>query len=187
MLIKLADYAARHGVSPQAVRKAINTGRLQRSVQRDGKLYWIDPEVADIEWGRNTAPQFQRSKEAINAGKKAARGEGEPLPPTGPPVGKGGATYASAKAAAEGYKAMLLKLDYEERAGSLVRKADVERKLFDVAKQVKDAVLRTGLQMIGEIAKAADGLTPEQRAEVLLIIERHQKKALEGLGNAGLG
>jgi protein involved in polysaccharide export with SLBB domain len=40
--------------------------------------------------------------------------------------------------------------------------------------------------MVGEIAKAAGGLTPEQRQDVLLIIERHQTKALEALSNARL-
>lgn len=184
MLIKLAEYAERHGVSPQAVRKAINTGRLQRSWQREGKLYWIDPEVADLEWGRNTAPQFQRNKEAINAGKRAARGEGEPLPPVGPPVGKGGATYASAKAAAEGYKAMLLKLDYEERAKKLVDKAAAERSFAAAGMQVRDAVMRTSQQMVGEIASAVGGLTQEQRATVLQVIDRHHVKALEDLVRA---
>lgn len=188
MLIKLAEFADRQGVSPQAVRKAIDTGRLQRSVQRQGRGYWIDPEMAAIEWGRNTAPQKQRSKEAILAGKAAARGEGEPLPPMGPPMGKGGATYAGAKAAAEGYKAMLLKLDYEERSGKLVEKASVEKRFYEAGRRVRDAVLRTGQQMIGEISKAAGGLTPEQRAAVLLVIERHQVQALEALANgSGVG
>ena len=103
-----------------------------------------------------------------------------------PGAGRGQATYSQAKAAAEGYRAMLLKLDYQERDGSLVRKADVERQLFEVAKEVKDAVLRLGPLMVGEIAKAAGGLTPEQRQDVLMIIERHQTKALETLSNARL-
>ena len=184
MLIKLAEYAERHGVSPQAVRKAINTGRLQRSVQRDGKSWWIDPEVADIEWGRNTAPEQQRRKDAINAGKRAARGEGEPLPPAGPPVGKGGATYASAKAAAEGYKAMLLKLDYEERSGKLLDKAAAERGFAAAGMQVRDAVMRASQQMVGEIATAVGGLSQEQRAAVLQVIDRHHVRALEELVRA---
>jgi hypothetical protein len=166
------------------VRKAINTGRLQRSVQRDGKLYWIDPEVADIEWGRNTAPEFQRKKEAINAGKRAASGDGEPLPPAGPPVGKGGATYASAKAAAEGYKAMLLKLDHEERAGKLLDKSTAERSFAAAGMQVRDAVMRTSQQMVGEIATAVGGLTQEQRAAVMQVIDRHHVRALEELVRA---
>jgi hypothetical protein len=186
MLIKLAEYAARHGVSPQAVRKAINTGRLQRSVQREGKSWWIDPEVADIEWGRNTAPEFQRSKDAINAGKKAARGEGEPMPPVGPPVGKGGATYASAKAAAEGYKAMLLKLDYEERAKKLVSTDVVKARLFTMSRQVRDALLRIPPIVVDDLlASLGVEATAEQRAEGMLVLQKQITQALEGLQDAG--
>jgi len=189
MGITPAAYAKRRGVSDRAVRKAIDSGRLKRSITKNGNRWLIEPEIADLEWDRNTAPQKVRSAAAINSGKARARGEDVPEPePEAPPAmpGRGAATYSQAKAAAEGYRAMLLKLDYEEKSGALVRKAEVERRLAEVAKEVKDAVLRTGMQMIGEIAKAAGGLTPEQRQEVLLVIERHQNKALETLGNAGL-
>lgn len=191
MGITPAAYAARRGVSDRAVRKAIESGRLSRSVTQNGNRWLIEPEIADLEWDRNTAPQKVRSAAVINSGKARARGEDVPepepeAPPAVPGAARGAATYSQAKAAAEGYRAMLLKLDYEEKSGALVRKAEVERRLAEVAKEVKDAVLRTGMQMIGEIAKAAGGLTPEQRQEVLMVIERHQNKALETLGNAGL-
>lgn len=182
-----AAYAAHRGVSDRAVRKAIESGRLIKSATRKGGRWLIDPEIADLEWDRNTALQKVRTARQINDGKSKARGEdpGEPEAPQLPPgTGRGVGTYTQAKAAAEGYRAMLLKLDYQERDGSLVRKADVERHLFEVAKQVKDAVLRLGPLMIGEIAKASGGLTPEQRQDVLMIIERHQTKALEALANA---
>ena len=186
MGITPAAYAKRRGVSDRAVRKAIDSGRLVKSVSRRGNRWQIDPEIADLEWDRNTAPQMVRGAAQINNGKARARGEDAPEAdaPMVPGAGKGQATYASAKAAAEGYRAMLLKLDYQERDGSLVRKADVERQLFEVAKEVKDAVLRLGPLMIGEIAKAAGGLTPEQRQDVLMIIEQHQAKALETLSHA---
>lgn len=188
MGITPAAYAKRRGVSDRAVRKAIESGRLVKSLSKRGNRWQIDPDIADLEWDRNTAPQKVRSAGQINTGKARARGEdvGEPEPPMVPGAGRGQATYASAKAAAEGYRAMLLKLDYQERDGSLVRKADVERQLFEVAKEVKDAVLRLGPLMVGEIAKAAGGMTPEQRQDVLMIIERHQTKALETLSNARL-
>lgn len=182
-----AAYAAHRGVSDRAVRKAIESGRLVKGATRKGGRWLIDPEIADLEWDRNTAPQKVRSAQQINNGKARAKGEdpGEPeAPPIVPGAGRGQATYSQAKAAAEGYRAMLLKLDYQERDGSLVKRADVERQLFEVAKQVKDAVLRLGPLMIGEIAKAAGGLTPEQRQEVLMIIERHQTKALETMSHA---
>lgn len=191
MGITPAAYAKRRGVSDRAVRKAIESGRLSRSITKNGNRWLIEPEIADLEWDRNTAPQKVRSAAQINTGKARARGDDAPepepeAPPSVPGAGRGAATYSQAKAAAEGYRAMLLKLDYEEKSGALVRKAEVERRLAEVAKEVKDAVLRTGMQMIGEIAKAAGGLTPEQRQEVLMVIERHQNKALETLGNAGL-
>jgi hypothetical protein len=167
-----AAYAAHRGVSDRAVRKAIESGRLVKGVTRKGARWLIDPEIADLEWDRNTAPQKVRSAQQINK------------PPMVPGAGRGAATYSQAKAAAEGYRAMLLKLDYQERDGSLVKKSDVDRQLFEVAKQVKDSVLRLGPLMIGEIAKAAGGLSPEQRQDVLMIIERHQTKALEALANA---
>lgn len=187
MLISVAEFAAQRGVSPQAVRKAIASGRLKRGVERKGpRNYVIDPEVATLEWERNTAPQKQRTAEQINAGKARARGEDVQAPePVAPPGNKGGAgTYASAKAAAEGYKAMLLKLDYEERSGKLLDKTSVERGFAAAGMQVRDAVMRTSQQMVGEIATAVGGLTAEQRAAVLQVIDRHHVRALEELVRA---
>jgi hypothetical protein len=187
VLITVAEFAARKGVSPQAVRKAIKSGRLKRAVERKGpRNYVIDPEIAELEWSRNTEPQYQRTAEQINAGKARARGEEVPDPgPLPPPGSKGGAgTYASAKAAAEGYKAMLLKLDYEERSGKLLDKAAAERAFAAAGMQVRDAVMRTSQQMVGEIATAVGGLTQEQRAAVLQVIDRHHVRALEELVRA---
>lgn len=187
MLISVAEFAAQRGVSPQAVRKAIASGRLKRGVERKGpRNYVIDPEVATLEWERNTAPQKQRTAEQINAGKARARGEDVQAPePVAPPGNKGGAgTYASAKAAAEGYKAMLLKLDYEERSGKLLDKTSVERGFAAAGMQVRDAVMRTSQQMVGEIATAVGGLSADQRAAVLQVIDRHHVRALEELVRA---
>ena len=47
-LITQAEYARRRGVSRVAVHKAVTSGRISLI---DGK---IDPEVADIQWARNT-------------------------------------------------------------------------------------------------------------------------------------
>jgi len=82
------------------------------------------------------------------------------------------------------YQARLLELDLKERQGLLVPKADVERVWFEEGRRVRDAVRRTPQQMIGDIARAVGGLTQEQRAEVLLILERHLVKTLEGLAGA---
>jgi hypothetical protein len=178
VLISVAEFAAKKNVSPQAVRKAIKTGRLERSAQLEktkakgttGRPGWvIDPEIAEIEWERNTEPGRVRSAAQINAGKARARGEDVeppgPMAPPDPPGNRGTAgTYNSAKAAAEGYKA--------------------ERAFAAAGMQVRDAVLRTSQQMVGEIATAVGGLSQEQRAAVMQVIDRHHVRALEELVRA---
>ncbi len=56
--MNIPEYARRRGVSAQAVRKAIASGRLVRSVARDAKgRIGVDAALADVEWERRTDPQ----------------------------------------------------------------------------------------------------------------------------------
>ena len=187
MLITPDEYAAQRGVTGRAVRKAISSGRLVQGATREGGRWKINPEIADQEWQRNTAPQFQRE----NKGGGRAKGEGgRPSRAAAvPPPASDGATQkvpsqAQAAAVRTMYQARLLELDLKERQGLLVPKADVDRVWFEEGRRVRDAVRRTPQQMIGDIARAVGGMSQEQRAEVLLILERHLVKTLEGLAGA---
>jgi len=187
VLITPDEYAQQRGVSGRAVRKAIATGRLVQGAFREGGRWKIDPAVADQEWQRNTAPQFQREKK----GGGRAKGEGgrPPRAPAGsPPAGDASMSKVPSQAQASAvrtmYQARLLELDLKERQGLLVPKADVERVWFEEGRRVRDAIRRTPQQMIGDIARAVGGLNQEQRAEVLLVLERHLVKTLEGLAGA---
>ncbi|MEY3929481.1 MAG: hypothetical protein RLZZ516_1191 [Cyanobacteriota bacterium] len=187
--VKLAEYAEQLDVSVQAVRKAIAEGRIKAGAKKrsadetpgqSGRPgWWIDPEVANREWGKNTAPQ-KRHSEAIKAGRQRQLNGGGESDGGG---GYRGPSMNQAQTIKAGYQAKLLALEYEERSGQLVRADEVRRQQFEAGRRVRDAVLRIGPQMIGEIAKAAGGLSAEQRAEVLLVIERYQVKALEGLAD----
>ena len=179
MLIKLAEYASQLGVVPQAVRKAIAEGRIKDGATREGRSWLIDPEIADREWGKNTMPQRRHSAEIKAGRQRQLNGGGE----TDGGGGYRGPSMNQAQTIKAGYQAKLLALEYEERSGQLVRADEVRRQQFEAGRRVRDAVLRIGPQMIGEIAKAAGGLSAEQRAEVLLVIERYQVKALEGLAD----
>ena len=183
-LIKAAAFAARMGVSPQAVRKAISEGRLKQAVTREGRGYLIDEEAGVAEWDRNTAPQFQRGR--MLARQLAQQDQQRASPPSsgGGLGGKAIPSQAQAAAVRTMYQARLLELDLKQRQGELVNAADMDRVRFESGRRVRDAMLRLGPLMVGEIAKAAGGLTPEQRAEVLLVIERHHVKALEALADA---
>jgi hypothetical protein len=181
-VLKLADYAAQVGVVPQAVRKAIADGRIQKGAKRDGRGWVIDPAIANEEWGKNTAPQYRQSG-AIKAGRQrqmAAGGQGGQAPPG---TAAGMPSMAQGQAIKTAYQAKLLQLEFEERSGKLVSAEEMNRVRFESGRRVRDAVLRIGPQMIGEIAKAAGGLTQDQRADVLLVIERHLVGALEALAD----
>ena len=179
MLITPDEYAKQRGVSGRAVRKAIESGRLVQGAFREGGRWKIDPAVADEEWKRNTAPHFQREKKGGGRAKAAPAS----LPPADGAMAKV-PSQAQAAAVRTMYQARLLELDLKERQGLLVPKADVDRVWFEEGRRVRDAIRRTPQQMIGDIARAAGGLTQEQRAEVLLVLERHLVKTLEGLAGA---
>jgi excisionase family DNA binding protein len=51
-----AQYAARLGVSRQAVMRAIGDGRLPTAAVRIGNRWRIDPAWADEEWQAHTRP-----------------------------------------------------------------------------------------------------------------------------------
>ncbi len=180
-MLKLADYAESIGVVPQAVRKAIADGRIKRGAKREGRSWLIDPKVANEEWGKNTAPQYRQGA-AIKAGRQrqmaAAHGA-----PASPGSAAGMPTMAQGQAIKIAYQAKLLQLEFEERSGKLVSAEEMTKVRFESGRRVRDAVLRIGPQMIGEIAKAAGGLTPDQRADVLLVIERHLVGALEAMAD----
>lgn len=180
--IKVAEFAAQLGVSGAAVRKAIAEGRL-KSARKEGKGWLIDAEAGVGEWDRNTSPQFQRGR--MLARQIAQQEQQAPPPPAGGGLGgKAIPSQAQASAVRTMYQARLLELDLKQRQGELVNASDMDRVRFESGRRVRDALLRLGPLMVGEIAKAAGGLTPEQRAEVLLVIERHHVKALEALADA---
>lgn len=177
--VKAAEFAAQLGVSPQAVRKAIAEGRLRENVRREGRSWLIDDRAAAAEWDRNTAPQLQRGKMA----ERRQAAEAVAAPATAPAVRGGIPSQAQAMAMRTAYQAKLLELDFKQRQGELVNAADMERVRFESGRRVRDAILRLGPLMIGDIARAAGGLTPEQRAEVLQVLKRHHTQALEALAD----
>jgi hypothetical protein len=173
MAVKVAEYAAMRGVSPQAVRKAINSGRLRRSVIREGRSYLIDVDTADAEWGRNTATEQVRTAEQINNGKAAAQGQERPE------NFKGAPSYAQARAYGEGFKAKLLELEFRERASQLTRKDDVTNATFKTFRLMRDAVQNIPIRVVNELAAIVGDVEPEKRHEMMLVMQREINRALE--------
>lgn len=75
-------YARRAGVSPPAVRRAIDDGRLKKSIEFDKRgRASIDPRIADREWARNTNARKSRRRSASSAAE-------HPAPPAAAPARK---------------------------------------------------------------------------------------------------
>jgi phage terminase Nu1 subunit (DNA packaging protein) len=125
--ISFRTYATRRGVSPEAVSKAFDAGRLRKSVVIvDGQPKIADADLADREWAQRTRPradqgsQRDRSKPDYHAAR--ARRE-------------------VAAARRERAQARLTEIDLAERRGQLLVAADVEARLVAVFSNCKTKLL----------------------------------------------
>src|SRR5215469_4234029 len=116
-VLSLRSYARHRGVALAAVQKAIASGRI--STQPDGR---IDSEIADREWQENTRLRAS----GISTGELETNN------------GSVQGSYGQARAEREHYAAVLAKLEYEERAGRLVRKDQVEDTAFKTYRDFRD-------------------------------------------------
>ena len=113
MLLSRREYAAHRGVTVAAVQKAVEMGRITLT---DGK---IDPEKADKEWVENTNPAYNtpRTDDSFST------------------------PYQKSRMMKTTYDAMLKKLEYEEKAGKLIPRAQVESDVFAASRTARDHLL----------------------------------------------
>lgn len=115
-----ADYARRRNVSPNAIGKAIDAGRIPASaVRRVGRGKLIDVAAADLALGVsgvrvNTPSEFLPTVPA---------GENSPIAP--PPVISETPGLTKARTASAEIDARIKQLDFDQRIGRLLEVADV--------------------------------------------------------------
>lgn len=168
--ISLREFGRLRGVSGEAVRKAIASGRLSRSVTYDDKgRPSVDPVLAASEWDMQTHP--------THGGK---RGPDAPPPEMAdeprPTASGAAATFAQSRAIKEAYLARLAKLEFEEKSGVLVKADAVKNEAFKVARLVRDAMLNIPDRVSSELAADTDAFVVHRKLTLEI------RKALEGLG-----
>lgn len=164
-LVNLSEYGRRRGVSPEAVRRAIQSGRLKNAVSRDGKGNpKIDPDVADKEWAENTSDN--RGWNARENAKKTAEKDTQVS-----------GTLNQSRAVKEAYLARLAKLEYEEKSGKLVPAADVKNEAFRVARIVRDNMLNIPDRVSSELAAQTD------QVQIHKMLTEEIRKALEAISH----
>jgi hypothetical protein len=135
-LVGLREYARRRGVTLQAVQKAIKSGRI---TPIGGQ---IDPEVADIQWQRNTAPNRSAGLAA-----SAALGGAVTRAPIAPRGGrdsdsaiKAEPSLLDARTRREQAMAELAELELAEKRGELVAAAAIEKALATKILSVRESL-----------------------------------------------
>lgn len=132
--VSTSEYARHRGIAPRSVRKAIEHGRLARSVAREGRDYVIDVEMADQEWKASTDP--------LRGGKRRA--------------GNMDADYAEARRRRVIIECDLLALELAEREAQLVEAVAVERERRREAERVIDAFMALPFKLSEALASAND-------------------------------
>lgn len=128
-LLTFRKYALHRGVSVQSVSKAVSGGRITTILDEKGKRR-IDPEVADIQWARNTDPvQAQRA-----AGNRVQAPPAFDHAPADPRAAQ------SVRDRVETARAELYELELQEKRGVLVKAEDVKRKAFERARSARDSL-----------------------------------------------
>lgn len=185
-LMTMNAYAKHQGVSHTAVRKAIDSGRLVKSVVNDKGRTLIHAEVADIEWAKNTdkAKQGNRKPEegkgaspdakmlkVVEAGKSdSVKAEASSI--LNGLVSEGILDINEARAMKETFLAKMAQLEYHRKLGQLVENAVVRKTAFAIANTVKNRLTalpaRISPQVMGQTSQAViAGIIKEEVTQAL--------------------
>ncbi|MFP4895810.1 hypothetical protein [Paraburkholderia sp. EG304] len=123
--ISIREFARREGVSDTLVHQALKKGKLSR--EPDGRM---NPALVGSGWHKEES-SAKRFAEAAKNDEELATGAG--------PVR--GVSYGEALRLKENWLALLRRLDYEHKAGSLVEVATAQRVVFDLCREQRDAWL----------------------------------------------
>jgi len=139
----LRTYAKSRGVSHEAVRQAIKSGRLKKSiVYVKGEPKIGDEALADQEWAANTDQSKPRNR--ITGDPQHRRAPGEEMTPmanNGGGDGVRGPSYAQSRAIREAYMARLAKIDFEEKDGKLISADGARVAIFNTARKARDMLM----------------------------------------------
>lgn len=185
--IGLREFGRQHGVTAEAVRKAIADGRIppdcvgQRPIGNNGRVWPVitDPARAAAHWGRNRDQTQVRDKATMSAGAKRGwamrRGEeprDEPrddedddpdMVAGGKPGKAGGPTYNDIRRVTESYKAKLARIDYEKAIGKLVE--------ADVVAALQETMLVSLRNRLRGIPSEAKGRIPHLTIDEIEVLE----------------
>jgi hypothetical protein len=144
-----SEYARHRGVSPVSVHKAIKSGRIT-TVDRDGQKM-IDPDVADIQWEKNTRKRFQDAAVVVEQQQVGPDDDAQDAP-------SGAMVYdmALARAKREHHEANISEMKEREKAGTLIDRARTRKGAIDIASELRLALEQLPSKLSGRLAAESE-------------------------------
>lgn len=148
-LMTMSEYARHRHCDEKAVRKAINENRI--TVVMVGTRKMIDPEVADIQWAKNTRARADSGRAVPSSstgqgasglfGSQAATGPENASAAAAPSAEPG---YADFRARTEKANAERAERENAREAGRLVDADEILRGIFDSFRALRDKAMAVG-------------------------------------------
>jgi len=160
-LISRSEAARLKNVSPQAVYKAINQGRVTPVVDNDGKVM-LDKDAFETDWEKTYHPN--QMKKANNYHKPRQKAVISDIP-----------AYEESRARTEHLKAELLDIERKQKEKDLVDSKQVQAKWLEVISIAKNKVL-------GIPSKAKQRI-PELDVSAMNCLEDIVRESLEEIAN----
>lgn len=156
-LLTVTEYARHRGCDEKAVRKALDAQRIT-CVERDGRRL-IDPDVADIQWARNTRSRVRRDPAAgaaasqapardSDAGHHADAGSDSDVDDT--------MSYQEASRILKIEEARLRRLERQEAEKRLTDAADAARAVWTAFRTLRDTAMPLGRRVASKAASMSD-------------------------------
>jgi hypothetical protein len=152
--LSFAAYAKHRGVSPAAVTRAVQSGRIQAEKDPATGRRVIDSDAADAAWASNSDESKAIGARAAGAG--AAGAAGAAGTPPGDSEATASASYTLSRAKRERFNAEFARLKYEQALGSLVLAADVRKQAFAAARVIREALLNLPDRLAAPLAGETD-------------------------------
>lgn len=160
-LLTVSEYARHRACDEKAVRKALDEGRISRI---GSERRCIDPDVADIQWAKNTRAR------ADSGGKAAAAPTASPAAtkPASSPETAPGEGYQDHRTRRERAEALMAELELEKASGKTLDREAALRSVFAAFRQLRDSGMVLGRRMAPMLAAMTDP------REIRIAIDRAQ-------------
>lgn len=181
--VGLREFGRQLGVSGEAIRKAIKTGRIPASMVGEKKLSSgrgvptiSDPDGARAAFERNTSPNHRQGPK-ISEGRKRAALESAPPPDAAREIEGEMPSITASRQITEAYKAKMARLEYEEAAGQLVNAEEFKTKFATTVTTARTRLLG--------VPSKAKGRIPHLAVDEIAIIDELIREALEDIAGGG--